>query len=321
MSRRPTIALCILGLFLASCESTPETALVRGPGFVLYSPFDAEVNERWAEILRVEVDAVHSFLLGGMFDPPIQVYLEPIEIAKDAHLLEQLDPRLANGVGAWAIEGRQIHIVVAAGSDGGLFAVGLRKKVRHELTHIYLARMGIDAPAWLGEGLAHELEDAILVGHTLRLHPAPPDLHLARLAIDQVALSEVWTWDGCRAPGKEQAFRLLSRSFVRFLLENTIPHRWIWTLEIFADVAELDEADEAGWRRWLEDVDLLARVEEGVRPDRPDAVRRAAAYALNSLGALKAVPAEKAGMIAAGLIDDPVCGDAARIYMRFFAGK
>lgn len=316
-------------LAAVACASRPADDAGAASGFVLVSPFSGASDAAWRDRIGAEIVDVARLLRVETPSPPVSVFLESKLVGADAPLIETLDPNVG-GMRAWSVGGREIHVVVADAQDG-LFSATTDGSIRHELVHVLLARMGIDAPPWFGEGLAHEVEDAVRTRRGLVLHPAPVQVVLARALAPEVDLAEVWAWDGDRTAvaEREAIYRAVSRSFVRFLVEREGSDEWplrvreLASLRTASDPALVDE-----WRRWSGGFDFAGAVERGLRDPDTD-VRRAAAASLPSLAELAtrlgaAVPAIAAEVgprtdaVALGALADPVACEPAACYLVFF---
>jgi hypothetical protein len=314
-------------LALASCRSV-ET--VRGDGFVLQSPFGREATAAWKTRVERELSATAAFLDAPIPDPPLDVRFEPVEVGPEigasAHLAPDVD-----GAKGWTIDGHEVHVIVDA-EDDGLFSMSADGTLRHEFVHALLHHAGIPAPAWLDEGLAHEVEGAVTTADGLRLHPAPLHLLAARAYARTFDASRVWSWDGSRETTRDDqsALRTLSRSFVRFLIERD-GDAWTRDLRAWASLRPADDPSLVNaWRTWLDELDIVGRVERGTG-DRDADVRAAAASALASLaefaqtaaardlGIDRAVDArtdQAALALAAGA--DPVCAESGGAYLVYY---
>jgi len=329
-------ALAAASLVLAACRSTPTVA---GDGFVLHSPFPAEATETWRARVGRELEGVEAFL-GVRAAAPIEVYLEamdspnvdlsaplvrfePVDVSNGDVTAHVVPP--ADGALGWTI-GREIHVVVPREHDG-LFAVSTDRALRHEFVHALLPRV----PAWYGEGLAHEVEDAVRTAAGLAPHPAPVQVELARGCARDFSVANLWSWDGSRrvTGDEESTYRLLARSFVRFGRE-----RHAATFAATADVAALTPRELVSeWRAWLADWNLADRVAVGARDGDP-AIRSAAANALpilaeiagsvhaRILGAAGEVDG-RADSVALNLAasDDVVVAEPAARYLVYFRAK
>lgn len=273
---RPFAAL--LALVSVACRSGEW---VEGPGFVLSSPFTAPATATWATEVERELADVAALLGRPRPEPPIEVHLEPITIAPDADLLAHLAPAV-DGAKGWT-RGNAVHVFVPREGEG-LFTLTANQVLRHEFVHALLDRARIEAPAWLGEGLAHEAEFAVRGADGLHLHPAPAEFELARIHAHAEDSRRLWSWDGMRRsrPDEESALRLLAWSFVRFLIERE-GEAWPRAVDRWASLQpEEDPSLLASWHAWLDGWDFASRVVRGLH-DRDAAVRAAAAGVLPSL--------------------------------------
>jgi hypothetical protein len=333
MGSTPFAALLLAAPALLGCALAQGTTVASGPGFVLHSPFDAEETEEWRGIVGRELTAVASFVHEALPDPPVVVFLETTAVQEESGLLERLNPNV-HGVQAWAVGGLEVHLIVGS-ADGGLFSVGGEAHLRHELAHVFLKRMGVEAPPWFDEGFAHEIEDAVSTQAGLELHPAPVQLILARAFAPGFAMDQLWSWDGARTrsdPEREAVLRLLSRSIVRFLLERAGPDAWRREVRRMAAVESAERpALEREWRRWLDDMDFTGRIEDGMK-DRDEAVRRASAETLPVLAdcvrrlegrapVLGSAVDSRLDGVAVRSAGDPACLEATARFLLFFRAR
>ena len=322
----------LAALAVVACRSGNVHDSESPMGFTLVSPFGDEVNVEWRARIGREVAAVSTFFGRSLPHPPVCVHLDAIDVPDDAGVAVQLDPRV-EGLGGWATEDGDVHVIVGR-AHGGLYSATAEKKLRHELTHVLLHRMGIDGPAWFHEGLAHEIEDVVGAGDGLAFHPAPVRLVLARGYLATVDVGELWTWGGhrTREPARESALRALASSLVRFLVEREGPDAWRDALPRLARM-DPSAAPEivAAWRSWLLDVDFTALVERGVGNPDPR-IRCAAANALPALaeavrsrdpGApeLGEAPDARSDQLALRILGDPACAEAAACYLVYFRAR
>jgi len=273
----------VLALACASCRSM-ET--VRGYGFVLHSPFGAEATETWRKRVAHELRGVEYFIEQPTPDPPIDLVLEAIDVDENAGIVAQLAPRV-DGIGGWTV-GDEVHVIVSRANDG-LLTTTADGVLRHEFVHALLHRAGVRAPAWLGEGLAHEVEDCVWTSSGLYMNRAPVQLELARAYATTFDVSRVWSWDGSpkTPPDDQSALRVLSRSFVRFLYERDVDESRDGR---FARWAALRPADDArlveAWRSWLDRWSFALHVSRTIVWPDESAINVAAANALPELAEL-----------------------------------
>jgi hypothetical protein len=267
------LAAAVFALTVASCSSV-ET--VNGRGFVLSSPFGPEATAKWAGRVERELGDVAALLQQPVPQPPIEVRLEAVSPSRDDDLLARLHPGV-DGAAGWTLRD-QVHVYVARERDG-LFSMSVDGVLRHEFVHALLARPPIPAPAWLGEGLAHEAQFAVRGAGGLHLHPVPEEFVLARMQSRTAVARRLWTWEAGRPhQGDEEsaALRRLSRSFVRFLIERE-GEAWPRAVAQWARLhPESDPSLVDAWLAWLDGWDFAARVERGIHDGDPD-VRAAAA--------------------------------------------
>jgi hypothetical protein len=298
-----------------------HTARLPSPGFVLYSPLEEEATESWRALLESEVRSVGAFLQAPSLNPPVDVYLNVAQGNKNRSL------ELIHGIGGQA-DGWSIHLVVSPtlGGHASATPVGL---LRHELTHVFVRRLGWGAPAWLDEGLAHEIEEAVRSANGLRLHPAPTELLLARAYAEESDIAHLWKWDGRGSSPREKRYRILARAFVRFLIERETSGKW---QEGLARAATLSTADLAplvlDWRQWLMNLRLVSRIELATR-DADPSIRASGAAALPILaetiqGLAKLGDgdysdlAERMDDLAIKLVCSSVCAEPAGRYLVYF---
>jgi hypothetical protein len=317
-------AAVVAALALLGCTSAPPTERVSGPGFVLVSPFEQEATGEWRDLVAEDVAAVAALFRSGVPDPPATVVLDAVDIPGDATLSERLDPRV-EGLGGQATADGRIRLVVAR-EGGGLVSTSNHAKLRHELAHLFLHRRCPHAPLWLHEGLAHEVDDAVMTRTGLAFHPAPVRLAVARALVTDAGAASLWTWERSPRPAQEEesARRALSSSFVRFLLERE-GSGWPDALPRLAALRPADEPElVAAWRTWLGRLDYAALVERGTAAPDP-AIRAGAANALATLAeAARTVPAlgESVGAgtdaVALRVLSDPACWPGAATYLAWF---
>jgi hypothetical protein len=317
-------AAVVAALALLGCRSVPDTETVAGPGFVLVSPFDADATESWRELVAADVAAVATLFRSELPEPPAIVVLDAIDVPESATIAEKLDPRV-DGRGGQATADGRIRLVVAR-EHGGLFSTSIHAKLRHELAHVLLHRRCPHAPLWLHEGLAHEVDDAVMTRTGLAFHPAPVRLAVARALVTDAGASSLWTWERSPRPGEdeESALRALASSFVRFLVEREGPG-WPEALPRLAALRPAGEPElVAAWRTWLGRLDYAALVERGTADPDP-AIRAGAAHALATLAeAARTVPAlgESVGAgtdaVALRVLSDPACWPGAATYLAWF---
>jgi len=297
---------------------------------VLTTPFSRESTDDWSKRVERELALTAAFLGRRIHDPPIDVLLEPTDAKSETDVASRLMPG-ADGAKGWTIAGREVHVVVDAAHDG-LFTMSADGTLRHEFVPVLLYSAGSHAPAWLGEGLAHEFEDAIETADGLRLHPTPVALPVARAYATTFDVAQVWAWNGApRKSGEEEStLRILSQSFVRFLIERDGDD---WRTHV-SDWSALRPAEDAAlvaaWRKWLDELDFVGRVDRGVH-DPDAAVRSRTANALPVLAEcvqnfgerIPGLDAEvgartDASAIALVSSDDAACAEAAGRYVVFF---
>jgi hypothetical protein len=326
MSKTRSIAVLVL-LACAACRGV-ETA--QGAGFVLTSPFGREATGAWKTNVERELALTAAFLGRQIPDPPLDVRLDAVELGPETDVMSHFYPSV-DGRGGWTIEGHEVHVIVDAGHDG-LLSTSTDGVLRHEFVHVLLYSADHHAPAWLGEGLAHEVEEAIKTADGLRLRPAPVQLPLARAYAKTFDVAQVWTWNGAprKSSDEESALRILSRSFVRFLIERD-GDDWRTHVAEWASMRPADDASlVAAWRKWLDELDFVGRVDRGVH-DPDAAVRSWTANALPELAecvqnlgdripglAAEVGPRTDAAAVALVSADDAPCAEAAGRYLVFF---
>lgn len=319
--RRATVVAAIA---LLGCTSVPPTERVSGPGFVLVSPFAQDATGEWRDLVAQDVAAVATLFESEVPDPPATVVLDAVDIPEDATLSERLDPRV-DGLGGQATADGRIRLVVAR-EGAGLISTSIHAKLRHELAHLFLHRRCPHAPLWLHEGLAHEVDDAVMTRTGLVFHPAPVRLAVARVLVTDAGAASLWTWERSPMPDQdeESARRALASSFVRFLLERETSG-WPEALPRLAALRPAHEPElVAAWRTWLERIDYAALVERGAA-DPDAAIRAGAANALPSLAeAARTVPALDSSVgvatdaVALRVLSDPACWPGAATYLAWF---
>lgn len=320
MRRAAAVAL----LVLTACASAPSAEKTAGPGFVLVSPFDDDATSRWRELVAHDVAAVAALFRTDVPDPPVTVVLDAVDIPDTATFAEHIDPRV-DGLGGQATDDGRIRLIVAR-EYGGLMSTSIHAKLRHELAHVLLHRRCPDAPMWLHEGLAHEVDDTVEARGGLAFHPAPVRLAVARAFAATANVALLWTWESSPhvASEEETARRVLATSFVHFLLEH---EGAAWT-DALPRLAALRPADDpalvAAWRTWLDGVDFAALVSRGAADPDP-AIRAASANALPKLAeAAQSVPALRDSVgaatdtVALRVLADPPCWPGAATYLVWF---
>ena len=319
-----TVPVFVAVLALAGCSIFRSSETIAGPGYVLVSPFGIDATERWRQLVAEDVAAVAALFRTDLPDPPPMIVLDPIDVPESASVVEHLDPRV-DGLGGRTTSDGRIRIVVGR-EKSGLFSTSIHAKLRHELAHLLLFRRSPDAPLWLHEGLAHQVDDCVDTPTGLAFHPAPVRLALAQASVAEFDMSTLWTWQSTQQLGEkdESEHRLFASAFVRFLLERE-GRDWPAALPRLAALRpEADPALVAAWRTWLDHLDFVALVEKAAAD--PDAkIREAAANALPQLGeAAHAVPAlrESVGArtdaLALRLLADPACWYGASNYLLWF---
>jgi hypothetical protein len=316
----------VLVLACAGCSSV-ETA--HGPGYVLKSPYGRESTDAWSKRVDGELAATAAFLGRPIPDPPLDVRLDRIDAGQFVEGL-RLEPSV-DGKEGWTIGGHEVHVFVDTENDG-MYSTSTDGVLRHEFVHALLHHAGITGPAWLHEGLAHEVEYAVNGAGGLRLDPAPVHLLVARECAKTFDVSRVWSWSGTPETTRDDqsALRVLSRSFVRFLVERDGD---AWRGRV-AEWAALRPADDpslvSAWRTWLDETSFVGRIERGTR-DPDAAVRRHAANTLPSLAenapafhdhfpglAAEIGPSTDALAMALLASDDSQCAEAAARYFVYF---
>jgi hypothetical protein len=314
----------VLALALTSCASATFQEKATGPGYILVSPFDEDATRRWREVVERDVADVSALFASDIPHPPVTVILDAVDVAETATLLERLDPRV-DGLGGQATPDGRIRLIVAR-EHAGLVSTSIHAKLRHELAHVLLHRRTPNAPLWLHEGLAHEVDDTVATGRGLAFHPAPVRLALARAHAASADLTSLWTW-GRSTPGgneEESARRVLAASFVRFLVERE-GDGWPDALPKFAALLPQKDPDlVAAWRTWLDATDFAALVERGATDPDP-AIRSASAGALAqlaeaslSVAALRPMVGAATDAVALRVVADSACWIGASAYLVWF---
>jgi len=315
---------------VVACAACRGIETAQGRGFVLQSPFGREATAEWKTRVERELALIAAFLGRQIPDPPLDVRLDAVESGPETDVMSHFYPSI-DGRGGWTIDGHEVHVIVDARHDG-LFSTSTDGVLRHEFVHVLLYSADKHAPAWLGEGLAHEVEDAVKTADGLRLQPAPVQLPLARAYAKTLDVAQVWAWDGKprKSRDEESALRVLSRSFVRFLIERD-GDDWRRHVDEWKSLRPAEDASlVAAWRKWLDELDFVGRVDRGVH-DPDAAVRSWTANALPELAECvqsfgdrvpgldaEVGPRTDAAAVALASSDDAACAEAAARYLVFF---
>jgi len=93
---RKTALLVILLLAAAACSGI-RTA--QGRGFAVHSPFGSEATSTWRTRVEGELAATAAFLGYAVPDPPIDVWLDPVEAGQDTDEMSRLVPSVDGALG------------------------------------------------------------------------------------------------------------------------------------------------------------------------------------------------------------------------------
>jgi hypothetical protein len=254
-------------------RSTGARTVLLEEDLSLYSPYELVPTREHLAQIRAQRDAVF-----GLFDleqgEPLLVWLRPDEGIKASFSVEgdslrfegfardPADDILGRAVGSTLIVQVDPPQLLKLGDGRSITssfgASQYEDTIRHELTHVAAARLGVAGGTWLSEGLAHAVEWIPIDGDSL-LRPDPPPERLclaAALPKDRRSVARLLAWKHAYPPTDEdREARLLSFSFVAFALERqpaaTFRERLL--LLCHTEPATLRSL-EAEWSAWLDQV-------------------------------------------------------------------
>lgn len=244
---------------------------LEGPGYVLYSPLDADQSASYARVLGEEI-ALVSALVEAPAGPSIRAYLVPLpaDVQEDrADILAEVLPS-AGGYQAGA-SARGVFFVYVRPASPEIGAVVraefARATIRHELVHVLSRRVGLPGASWFQEGLAEEVASMRVVGGELVAHPYPAELVVARRAMQPGALEDLLGWrlhDGRPLADRQRCYAR-SLAWLRFLLERQPETALLGKLQaIAAQQPESLLRLEPEWTAWLARQDPLAAIRSRV---------------------------------------------------------
>jgi hypothetical protein len=252
-------------------RTSQAKTIVHQPSFSLFSPYDPSTTQEWVE--RVEtLDARLATLLGPHSRSWIVVLVPNEEMLLEVHgpgnsvTVPVVAIRTKCGIGGFAY-GRTANLYVPPAARAKLMGhpmslVGTgedaARKLMHELSHLYLNDLGIEAPWWLCEGFAHLVEDAPVRDGCPDLDGAKSTAdELARFSEEELDLDRLLTFRediGSIAKGVPHPYpesRRVARAFVQYEISRS-KDAIVGTLRKLSGTPRSELlAAEPGWREWL----------------------------------------------------------------------
>jgi hypothetical protein len=234
------------------------------------------------EVVRQEARAV-ALLFNAADYETIHVFLLPTRPARETDLGGLVDTQwhlagqtIGGAAICWHLPEKIADPLLAKGS-----AVFREDVVRHELTHLFLKRAYPSVPGWLNEGLAHEVESMRLTASgEVQARPVPDKLILTAKQPHGHHPLRVLLDSGDQGDYESRhRLRALWRSFVRYLLIHNQDKSFFETVATIAAMRR-DELLrlESPWHAWLDSLDVLAIIRQGLESNDLNLRREAAGH-------------------------------------------
>jgi len=259
---------------------------------------------------------------------PVRLYLDPIEDDDGGQLDFWETPSHQTLKGA-TFDGDAAFVYVSANRDRASpleLATAMRGgTLRHELTHVFAARAGLELAPWFEEGLAQEVESMLASEGELHANPFPWSLQLARKSALPGTLAALLAWrrtDDLSAVERSQRY-VWAQALLRYLLEQRTEE----SLDARAravkglDVKQI-ATEEPNWLAWLAGLDALARIRAGahspIESERAIAVGEMPSLAASGAAELLTRAADE---LAIEMVVDPACTSPAATFLLYFRAR
>jgi hypothetical protein len=302
-------------------------SVVNEPTFSLFSPYDEASTARYADSVRGEIEIVRRLIPSGGAKP-VRIYFAPIEDDSGRALPPWQTPSHRSLKGA-AMEGEYAFVYVPVRietSSALLRAVFMRGgTLRHELAHLYAARVGLARAPWFDEGLAEEVEAACESEGEVELHPFPPNLLHARAWATPGSLALLFAWQTSEELPPEDLSRryVWAQALFRFLCEQRTEERFEARARAVMELGEKEIlAREPEWLAWLAHLDALECIRAGAKSSSASERARCIGVMpeLAQNGARELFTRE-ADELALDMLVDPACMPSAARFLLYFRAR